>query len=46
MRVLVISADNFEDSELNQPVDALARAGVAVDIASLEAGTITGKRAE
>jgi protease I len=44
MRVLVISADGFEDSELTEPVKALKDAGVAVDIASLEAGTIKGKK--
>jgi protease I len=44
MRVLVISADQFEDSELTQPVEALKQDGVAIDIASLEAGTITGKK--
>lgn len=44
MRVLVISADQFEDSELTQPVEALEQAGVEVDIASLQAGTITGKK--
>jgi protease I len=44
MRVLVISADKFEDSELTQPVVALQQAEVNVDIASLEAGTISGKK--
>lgn len=44
MRVLVISADNFEDSELTEPVQALQQAKVAVDIASLEAGILTGKK--
>jgi protease I len=43
MRVLVISADKFEDSELTRPVEALRAEGIDVDIASLEAGTITGK---
>jgi protease I len=44
LRVLVISADGFEDSELTEPVRALRDAGVEVDIASLEAGTIEGKK--
>jgi protease I len=44
MRVLVISADEFEDSELTEPVEALERANIDLDIASLESGTITGKK--
>ena len=44
LRVLVISADGFEDSELTEPVDALRAAGVDVAIASLDAGTIAGKK--
>lgn len=44
MRVLTISADKFEDSELTEPVEALKSAGVDVDIASLSTGTITGKK--
>lgn len=43
MRVLTISADEFEDSELTEPVAALENAGVTVDIASLAAGPIVGK---
>ncbi len=44
MRVLVISADQFEDRELTEPVAALQEANAVVDVASLEAGTITGKK--
>jgi protease I len=44
MRVLVITADQFEDSELFEPAAALQRAGAIVDIASFEPGGITGKR--
>ncbi|MBK1724189.1 type 1 glutamine amidotransferase domain-containing protein [Thiocystis violacea] len=44
MRALTISANNFEDSELIDPVAALTAAGVDVDIASLAPGTITGKK--
>lgn len=41
--VLIISADGFEDSELLQPWQQLNEEGVSADIASLQAGTITGK---
>lgn len=41
--VLIISADGFEDSELLQPYQQLNEEGVSADIASLQAGTITGK---
>jgi protease I len=44
MRVLVISADRFEDSELTEPVAACRQAGMDVDIASLGTGPITGKK--
>jgi len=44
MRVLVISADQFEDTELTEPVEALRKADIALDIASLQTGTITGKK--
>lgn len=42
--VLVISADGFEDSELLEPVNALKKEGASVDVASLQRGTIRGKR--
>lgn len=41
--ILIISADGFEDSELLQPYQQLREEGLSVDIASLQAGTITGK---
>lgn len=41
--VLIISADGFEDSELLQPYQQLNEEGVTADIASLQAGPITGK---
>ena len=41
--ILIISADGFEDSELLQPYQQLNEEGVTADIASLKAGTITGK---
>lgn len=44
MRVLVITADQFEDRELTEPVEALKGANAGVDVASLEAGTMTGKK--
>lgn len=43
MKALIISADNFEDSELLVPYYRLKEAGVAVAVASLKRGTITGK---
>lgn len=42
-KVLIISADGFEDSELIQPFQQLNEEGVSADIASLRSGTITGK---
>jgi protease I len=41
--VLIISANGFEDSELLQPYQQLNEEGVSADIASMRAGTITGK---
>ena len=43
MKALIISADNFEDSELLVPYYRLQEAGVEVTIASLNRGAITGK---
>lgn len=43
MKALVISADNFEDSELLVPYYRLKEAGVEVEVASLRRGSITGK---
>jgi protease I len=43
MKALIISADGFEDSELLEPCQKLVQAGIAVDIASLQKGRITGK---
>jgi len=43
MKALIISADLFEDSELEIPYHALKKLGVIVDIASLKMGTIHGK---
>lgn len=44
MKALIISADNFEDSELLVPYYRLKEAGVKVTVASLKRGTITGKQ--
>lgn len=43
MKVLIVSADRFEDSELLVPYYRLREEGVEVDIASLARGKITGK---
>jgi protease I len=43
MKALIISADNFEDSELLEPYKMLREKGVDVDIASLQKGVIVGK---
>ncbi len=43
MKALIISADQFEDSELLVPFYRLREEGITVDIASLHKGTITGK---
>jgi len=44
MKALIISADNFEDSELLVPYYRLKEAGVEVKLASLKRGAITGKK--
>ena len=43
MKALIVSADNFEDSELLVPYYRLQEAGIAVTVASLKRGAITGK---
>lgn len=43
MRVLILSADNFEDSELLFPYYRFLEENFQVEIASLKKGTITGK---
>src|SRR4030066_788030 len=43
MKALIISADNFEDSELLYPYYRLKEEGVEVDIASVKKGPIKGK---
>lgn len=43
MKVLIISADNFEDTELLVPYYRLKEEGVDVDIASINKGKIKGK---
>ncbi len=43
MRVLILSADNFEDSELLVPYYRFKEEGIQVEVVSTETGTITGK---
>lgn len=43
MKALIISADNFEDTELLYPFYRLIEEGIEVDIASLNKGKIKGK---
>lgn len=43
MKALIISADNFEDSELLVPYYRLQEEGIDADIASVQKGKITGK---
>jgi len=43
MRVLMLSADNFEDSELLVPYYRFLEEGFRVDVASMKKGKITGK---
>ena len=41
-KVAILAADGFEQAELEGPLKALKTAGAAVDIVSLEAGSIQG----
>jgi len=43
MKALIISADNFEDSELLVPYYRLKEANIEVTVASMSSGFITGK---
>ncbi len=43
MKALILSADNFEDSELLVPLYRLQEAGYKVDVAAVEMGSIIGK---
>lgn len=43
MKVLILSADQFEDTELLAPMYRIQEAGGEVDLASLNAGEIVGK---
>jgi len=43
MKALIISADNFEDTELLVPYYRLKEEDIEVDIASIKAGKIKGK---
>jgi len=44
LRVLILSADNFEDSELLVPYYRFKEEGAEVDVASIKKGRIRGKR--
>lgn len=41
--IALIATDEFEDSELTQPLDALREAGAEVTVVSIKPDTITGK---
>jgi len=43
MKILIVSADNFEDTELLVPYYRLKEEGFQVDVASFKKGTIKGK---
>ena len=43
-RILIVTADDFEDTELLCPMNRLLEAEYAVDVVSLEKGTVTGKK--
>ncbi|MEW6109561.1 MAG: type 1 glutamine amidotransferase domain-containing protein [Nitrospirota bacterium] len=43
MKALIISSDNFEDTELLVPYYRLKEEGINVDVASIEKGKIKGK---
>ena len=43
MKALILSADNFEDTELLVPYYRLQEEGIQVDIASMKKGEIKGK---
>lgn len=44
MKILIMSADNFEDTELLVPYYRFKEDGIQVDVASLRKGSIKGKR--
>jgi protease I len=46
MKILILSADHFEDSELLVPLERLRAAGMQVDVASFTVGEIHGKHGE
>ncbi|SNQ62213.1 hypothetical protein MNV_610006 [Candidatus Methanoperedens nitroreducens] len=43
MKALIISADNFEDTELFYPLHRLKEEDIAAEVASMKEGQITGK---
>jgi protease I len=43
-RIALLATDGFEDSELTEPLAAVRKAGADVDVLSVEAGQIEGKK--
>lgn len=43
-KIALVATDGFEDVELTGPKEAVEAAGAEVDVISLEAGTIVGKK--
>jgi len=41
-KVAILATDGFEQSELEEPLDALQNAGATVSVVSLKSGTILG----
>lgn len=46
MKILILSADHFEDTELTVPLARLREAGMQVDVGSFTVGPIWGKHGE
>lgn len=44
MKAIIVTTDQFEDSELTEPLQQLEQAGVECDIASLQSGKVKGKK--
>ena len=44
VKVAVVATNDFEDSELTSPVEAVKSEGAEVKVVSTESGTITGKK--
>lgn len=44
-RIALLATDEFEDSELSEPLEAVKNAGATVDVISIKEGPIVGKHA-